>query len=323
MSSRVSLPLISRPIGLALPASTFRPCGLVLAVLINGWCRVLPHTSSHALVVAFGTCPPQSSPCLRRARLGRLFLIAASRKRATTTWRHHLTEPSALRSTTCTSLCRPSLPHCCDRMPLRAFGITLPSGPFDACQPARSRDRPCDLAAARRPTGITSPGSSRVTSLPAISQTGSSMGTHPSEASPHSSPPDPLGSSCPPCRFPPCGAAAPRIRAVSGPSRLAARWLPRMGAFTDDGVVHTADRSLLSWSFSPSRMTFRPRPTLLQGSSHGLFSSTRAWDSPQGCPRASSYAQIYVRSSEFQRTGSPPGFTRASLRGVPAASHPP
>lgn len=84
--------------------------------------------------------------------------------------------------------------------------------------PARdSRGRPCDLAAARRPTGITSPGSSRVTSLPAISQTGSSMGTHPSEASPHSSPPDPLGSSCPPCRFPPCGAAAPRIRAVSGP----------------------------------------------------------------------------------------------------------
>jgi hypothetical protein len=77
------------------------------------------------------------------------------------------------------------------------------------------------------------------------------MGTHPSEASPHSSPPDPLGSSCPPCRFPPCGAAAPRIRAVSGPSRLAARRLPRTGAFTDDGVVHTAARSLLSWSFPP------------------------------------------------------------------------
>jgi hypothetical protein len=77
--------------------------------------------------------------------------------------------------------------------------------------------------------------------------------------------------------------------------------------------------------FPPSRMTFRPRPTLLQGSSHGLFSSTRAWDSPQGCPRASSYAQIYVRSSEFQRTGSPPGFYPCSLRGplwctVPRAS---
>ena len=323
MSSRVSLPLTSRPIGLALPASTFRPCGLVLAVLINGWCRVLPHTSSHALVVAFGTCPPQSSPRLRRVRLGRLFLTAAPRKRVATTWRHHLTEPSALRSTTSTSLCRPSLPHCCDRMPLRAFGLTLPSGPFDACQPAFTRPsvRPCGRSSTDRDY------LSRFLSC-------HEPASHISDWIVHGHPPfrgfSPFvaaGSSrieLSPLPFPTLRCRGSEDSSCFG-ALLALRldgsleWVRSltMALFTPPTGRSSPGR------FPPSRMTFRPRPTLLQGSSHGLFSSTRAWDSPQGCPRASSYAQIYVRSSEFQRTGSPPGFTRASLRGVPAASHPP
>jgi len=39
--------------------------------------------------------------------------------------------------------------------------------------------------------------------------------------------------------------------------------------------------------FPPSRMTFRPRPTLLRGSSHGLLSCSRAHPSPRGCPLGS------------------------------------
>jgi hypothetical protein len=226
---------------------------------------------------------------------------------------------------------------------LRLWVPTTPTNP-------RSRGHPYRLAASRRPTGFTSPGSTRVADLPAISQTGSSMGTRPSEASPRPSPPDPLGSTVLPA-VP--DLAAPRLRGfqltnatvtlrlrprrsptpsspcgsdLAGPrDRLAnetATHYVRMRSPTTTLFTPSKGRSSPG-CFPPSRMTFRPRPTFLQGSSHGLFSSTRAWDSPQGCPRASSYAQIYVRSSEFQRTGSPPGVTRASLRGVHAASHPP
>lgn len=60
----------------------------------------------------------------------------------------------------------------------------------------------------------------------------------------------------------------------------------------------SAGRSSLG-CFPPSRMTSRPRSTLLRSSSHGLLSSTRAVDSPCGSPSA----QMNVRSSEFQRTG--------------------
>jgi hypothetical protein len=66
------------------------------------------------------------------------------------------------------------------------------------------------------PTGrIYLSGSSRVSDLPAIFQAGSSMGTLPSEASPRPTPQVPLGPCSPPCRFPPCGAAAPRISAFA------------------------------------------------------------------------------------------------------------
>lgn len=60
----------------------------------------------------------------------------------------------------------------------------------------------CDFAASRRPARFASPGSSRVANLSALFHAESSMGTLPSEVSPRSSPPDPRGSCCPPCRFP-------------------------------------------------------------------------------------------------------------------------
>lgn len=84
------------------------------------------------------------------------------------------------------------------------------------------------------------------------------------------SPPDPLGSCCPPCRFPPCGAAAPRIRAIGDITPCGARATFRTGAFSDDDVVHVAKGSLLSWLFPPFEVTFRPRPALLPDSSPGL-----------------------------------------------------
>jgi hypothetical protein len=97
---------------------------------------------------------------------------------------------------------------------------------------------PCCLATARRPTGFASPGSSRVVDLPALFHAGSSMGTHPSEVSPRSSPHDPLGSRRPPCRSSPCGAAAPRISAsrlvhpCGRPMRCAQRAARRTDAFS-------------------------------------------------------------------------------------------
>lgn len=69
----------------------------------------------------------------------------------------------------------------------------------------------------------------------------------------------------PPCRFPPCGAAAPRNSAFV-----------RMRAPTSALFTRSKGRSSLGCS-SPSRMTFQSRPRhFCQGSSHGLQSSVRA-----------------------------------------------
>lgn len=87
----------------------------------------------------------------------------------------------------------------------------------------------------------------------------------------------------PPAHLAPCGVRPRCERMRSPPSAL---FTPSTG------------RSSPGCS-SPSRMTSRPRPTLLQGSSHGLQSCTRALGPPRGELRA----QMYVRSSEFQRTG--------------------
>jgi len=126
----------------------------------------------------------------------------------------------------------------------------------------------CSVAAARRPAGFTSPGSSRVADLPALFHAGSSMGTTPFRGFSPPSPHDPLESSCPPCRFSPCGAAAPRISA-SGRVRS-----PTSTLFTP-----TMGRSSPGCSL-PFEVTFRPRPTLLQDSSLGLQSCTRAQRPP-------------------------------------------
>jgi len=149
--------------------------------------------------VAFGICPPQPSLRLRGARLHpALPQGRPARERA---WSPH---PRRLRRTV------PPFPACA--VQAGTLRLRVPSTPSHP----RSRGLlPC-LAAAHRPTGFASPGSSRVADLPTVFQVGSSMGTLPSEVSPHPSPPDPLGPSCPPCRFPPCGAAAPRMSASGG-----------------------------------------------------------------------------------------------------------
>jgi len=126
-----------------------------------------------------------------------------------------------------------------------------------------------DLAAARRPTGFTSPGSSRVEDLPVMFQTGSSLGSLPSEASPRRRRQILSDRAVPPAVS---HLAVPRLRGfeLSATSRLAARATFRAGAFSDDDVVHIAKGPLLSWLFPPFEVTFRPRPALLPDSSPGL-----------------------------------------------------
>jgi hypothetical protein len=114
-----------------------------------------------------------------------------------------------------------------------------------------------------RPAGFTSPGSSRVADLPAMFQTGSSLGTRPSEVSPRASPPSPLRPGCPPCRFPTSRAPPlarlafaplPRLRGfepTNASSPCGADLAGRTDAFSGDGVVHAPDGSLLSWLFPP------------------------------------------------------------------------
>ena len=112
----------------------------------------------------------------------------------------------------------------------------------------------CDLAVTRRPARFTSPGSARVANLSALFHAESSIGTLPSEVSPRSSPPDPLGSCRPPCRFPPPVKMMPRLRGFEL-SSVRHALLPvgthRTDAFSDVGVVHAYEGSLLSWSLFP------------------------------------------------------------------------
>lgn len=55
----------------------------------------------------------------------------------------------------------------------------------------------------------------------------------------------------PPCRFPHRCVAAPRIQARQPQRGLAARPAIQTDAFSDGGVVHASEGSLLSWSFPP------------------------------------------------------------------------
>jgi hypothetical protein len=180
---------------------------------------------------------------------------------------------------------------------------------------------PCHLAMARRPTGLASPGSTRRVHLPTMSQAGSSMGTSafrgfspfaPSwpHAARRSEPPatrtvlpavSRLATKA--CREADTRDATPRLRGFMldcPTTRHRATWLSeRMRSPASALFTPPTGRSSLG-CYPPSRMTFRPRPTLLQDSSLGLQSSMRARPSPRG----SGPAHTYVRSSEYQRTGS-------------------
>jgi len=208
MSFRVSVPTTARLIGLAQPPRPWPlrtgPRGLFVGVATS----VNQPPSSHALVTRVRNLSASIlTPACARARL-----------RSGLRPNGHSLPPLA------GSRCRHFAIGSLRRIP-------------DCAHVAVS----CSVAAARRPAGFTSPGSSRVTDLPALFHAGSSMGTTPFRGFSPPSPHDPLESRCPPCRFPPCGAAASRISATG---RVRS---PSAGVFTP------TIGSLLSWLFSPSR----------------------------------------------------------------------
>jgi hypothetical protein len=182
MSFRVSVPTTARLIGLAQPPRPWSlrtgPRGLFVGVAT----RVNQPPSSHALVTRVRSF---SASILTPALTPEHAFIPAFARTATAYLR------------------------------LRGLAAgTSPSGPYDAFQSTLAVAVSCSVAAARRPAGFTSPGSSRVADLPALFHAGSSMGTTPFRGFSPPSPHDPLESRCPPCRFPPCGAAASRISAT-------------------------------------------------------------------------------------------------------------
>jgi hypothetical protein len=127
-----------------------------------------------------------------------------------------------------------------------------------------------NLAAARRPTGFTSPGSSRVEDLPVMFQTGSSLGSLPSEASPRRRRQILSDRAVPPAVS---HLAVSRLRGfeLSATSRLAARVPPSVRVRSPTTTLFTSPKGRSSpGCFPPSRMTFRPRPALLPDSSLGL-----------------------------------------------------
>ena len=193
----------------------------------------------------------------------------------------------------------------------RAWPRSLPSsllGPYDACQSTLHAATWCNLAIALRPAEVASLGSSRGADLPAMSHAGSSMGTLPSEVSPRRRRQTLSGRAF---LLAVHRLAAPRLRGFQLSSRrvtLRPHFVHRAGAFSDDGVVHTTEGSLLSWSFPPSRMTSRPRSALLRNSSHGLLSCAPALHPTLRRGAADSH----VRSSESQRTGSLRPYYRTS-----------
>jgi hypothetical protein len=121
--------------------------------------------------------------------------------------------------------------------------------------------------------GLPPPALTRVANLPAIFHAGSSMGTLPSEASLHSCRRALSDSTVPPAVF---HLAVPRLRGFEHLSltctlRCTAR-CERTRSQSEAFSRLTIGRSSHG-RFPPSRMTSRPRPTLLQGSSHGLHRS--------------------------------------------------
>jgi hypothetical protein len=84
--------------------------------------------------------------------------------------------------------------------------------------------------------------------------------------------------------------AVPRLRGFELSSytrtlRPVMSLIERMRSPTSTLFTSTKGRSSPG-RFPPSRKTYRPRPTLLRNSSHGLLSCMRAFDSPRGSSRA-------------------------------------
>lgn len=230
--------------------------------------------------VAFGACPPQSSLRLRGARLHpALPQGRPTRKRA---WSPH---PRPLRRTV------PPFPACA--VQAGTFRLRVPPTPSHP----RSRGLLPRLAAVLPTDRVCL---SRLVTRRGPADRVSDRFVHGHPPFRGFSPSVTTRSS----RFELSSMPFPTLR-CRGSEDVSSRWMrsPESALFTP-----SMGRSSLG-RFPPSRMTSRPRPTLLRGSSHGLLSCSRARPAPRGCPPGSCRAPVHVRSSEFQRTGSLPGVT--------------
>jgi hypothetical protein len=204
MSSRVSLPIASRLMGLAQPP---RPSPLRVGPrghAIRGGVTGTAPPSSHALVVrvrnlSAASLSPVSDFGLPCGRPRPRPLPKEPPYRSTPPSRLVRNEPSRSQTTSMRPLpsssprplCSGSSPRlatraCCPGLrPLARpiHRVTPLLGPSDACQLARYVAA-CDPSrGSPRPAGFASPDSSRVANLPALFHAGTSMGTHPSEVS--------------------------------------------------------------------------------------------------------------------------------------------
>jgi len=266
MSSRVLVPMAARHIGSAQPPRPrpFRvgPRGLVIGLAS----RINVSPSSHALVVrvrnlsAAILSPSSLWPSLRSTSLSRehTFIQLFRRNHQSLNDSDSLIPRPLRRTVLPAPLARPRQEH---------FACWVPTTPTNP----RSRGRliqPCGCM----PTGwgfhaqlVSCRGSANHISGRIV------HGLPPFRGFSPPSPPDPLGSDCPPCRFPPCGAAAPRIRAFGDIHTLRRGLPPSVRVRSPTATLFTSPKGRSSpGCFPPPRMTFRPRPALLPDSSLGL-----------------------------------------------------
>jgi len=160
------------------------------------------------LSFAFGICPPQSSlrrhvgqPCGRPRHRG-AHLHLALPKELPVSYRSRSLDPSSSSPRwSCFVRFRGYVQDHFACGSLRRLPIHAHAAPRHALR--RCADRPGLPPQVRLVSRICRPFSGRIV-----------HGLPPFRGFSPPSPRNPLGSRCPPCRFPPCGAAAPRIRAV-------------------------------------------------------------------------------------------------------------
>jgi hypothetical protein len=149
-SSRVSIPMTSRLMGSAPTVLTFHPRGLASTVSSSGWCHDEVPPSSHALVVRVRNLSAAIlSPARPRSPLRST--SAATVPEGPAMPKHASVSALPEATSGLQRVRRPSPGVIAETVPLPGrwrdlCGLTPPTGPYDACQPAFARPR-CDLAA--------------------------------------------------------------------------------------------------------------------------------------------------------------------------------